>query len=267
MTPVAGDPRPHHRRAAPAAAKSTPNAPFSWMSTRPGHDPRALGRVRHGLDGRDPVALDDDAARPERLGRQHVAEELRGHPVRRCYRPGCGTLSAWTHWATSASARGAADATCTSASRSTTSASSRCCGPDAQIDTVVTADAYGEGDADELVGRALAGLDRAAYRLVGAVGHDFYERRARRRRRAIRASPTRGCAGPDAYADYLRMATERSLERCGADHFDLLLLHNPDRIGYSSRGGLGRDGARCATRASPTRSASRRARRTASRST
>ena len=30
------------------------------------------------------------------------------------------------------------------------------------------------------------------------------------------------------------MATERSLERCGVEHFDLLLLHNPDRIGYSS---------------------------------
>jgi aryl-alcohol dehydrogenase-like predicted oxidoreductase len=30
------------------------------------------------------------------------------------------------------------------------------------------------------------------------------------------------------------MATERSLERCGIDCFDLLLLHNPDRIGYSS---------------------------------
>ncbi len=30
------------------------------------------------------------------------------------------------------------------------------------------------------------------------------------------------------------MATERSLERCGLDAFDLLLLHNPDRIGYTS---------------------------------
>jgi aryl-alcohol dehydrogenase-like predicted oxidoreductase len=30
------------------------------------------------------------------------------------------------------------------------------------------------------------------------------------------------------------MATERSLERCGADGFDLLLLHNPDRTGYTS---------------------------------
>ena len=30
------------------------------------------------------------------------------------------------------------------------------------------------------------------------------------------------------------MAAERSLERLGASSFDLLLLHNPDRIGYSS---------------------------------
>jgi aryl-alcohol dehydrogenase-like predicted oxidoreductase len=30
------------------------------------------------------------------------------------------------------------------------------------------------------------------------------------------------------------MATERSLERCGVDRFDVLLLHNPDRTGYTS---------------------------------
>ncbi len=30
------------------------------------------------------------------------------------------------------------------------------------------------------------------------------------------------------------MATERSLERIGVERFDLLLLHNPDRIGYTS---------------------------------
>src|SRR4029079_14548015 len=39
---------------------------------------------------------------------------------------------------------------------------------------------------------------------------------------------------PDGYAGYVRMATERSLERCGVDSFDLLLLHNPDRTGYTS---------------------------------
>src|SRR5204863_3936965 len=36
------------------------------------------------------------------------------------------------------------------------------------------------------------------------------------------------------YADYLRMAAERSLERCGVEAFDLLLLHNPDRTGLTS---------------------------------
>ena len=40
--------------------------------------------------------------------------------------------------------------------------------------------------------------------------------------------------GPDDYAVYLRRATEASLERCGVDRFDLLLLHNPDRTGYTS---------------------------------
>jgi aryl-alcohol dehydrogenase-like predicted oxidoreductase len=32
------------------------------------------------------------------------------------------------------------------------------------------------------------------------------------------------------------MATERSLERIGIDAFDVLLLHNPDRTGYTSEG-------------------------------
>jgi aryl-alcohol dehydrogenase-like predicted oxidoreductase len=39
---------------------------------------------------------------------------------------------------------------------------------------------------------------------------------------------------PKEYAGYLRMATEKSLERCRVDRFDLLLLHNPDFTGYSS---------------------------------
>ena len=30
------------------------------------------------------------------------------------------------------------------------------------------------------------------------------------------------------------MASERSLQRIGAERFDLLLLHNPDRTGYTS---------------------------------
>ena len=43
------------------------------------------------------------------------------------------------------------------------------------IDTVITADVYGAGEADRMLGVALAGLDRDSYSLVGAVGHDFVD--------------------------------------------------------------------------------------------
>ncbi|HKQ17576.1 MAG TPA: hypothetical protein VJS87_03440, partial [Solirubrobacterales bacterium] len=43
------------------------------------------------------------------------------------------------------------------------------------IATVLTADTYGQGEADRMLGRAIAGVDRGSYSLVGAVGHDFYE--------------------------------------------------------------------------------------------
>jgi aryl-alcohol dehydrogenase-like predicted oxidoreductase len=105
--------------------------------------------------------------------------------------------------------------------------------PDDGIATVLSADVYGEGEADRLLGRALDGVARENYSLVGAVGHDFYEGERDGPRGFPRFTDTR-LRGPDGYADYLRMATERSLERVGVDSFDLLLLHNPDRTGYSS---------------------------------
>src|SRR6266436_10080110 len=43
------------------------------------------------------------------------------------------------------------------------------------IRTFMTADVYGNGAADEMLGRALTGLPRDSYCLVGAVGHDFYQ--------------------------------------------------------------------------------------------
>jgi aryl-alcohol dehydrogenase-like predicted oxidoreductase len=101
------------------------------------------------------------------------------------------------------------------------------------IDTVITADAYGAGEADLLLGRALAGVPRESYALVGAIGHDFYEGEREGAKGFPRFTDPR-LRGPDGYADYVRMATERSLERCGVDAFDLLLLHNPDRTGYTS---------------------------------
>jgi aryl-alcohol dehydrogenase-like predicted oxidoreductase len=101
------------------------------------------------------------------------------------------------------------------------------------IDTLLTADAYGEGEADRLLGRALAGTSRDDYCLIGAVGHDFYEAE-RDGPRGFPRFTDRRLRGPESYADYLRMAAERSLERIGVSAFDLLLLHNPDRTGYTS---------------------------------
>jgi aryl-alcohol dehydrogenase-like predicted oxidoreductase len=105
--------------------------------------------------------------------------------------------------------------------------------PDETINTLITADVYGEGDADRMLASAIGGRRREEICVVGAVGHDFYtgERDGPRgfpRFTDPRLRPQR------AYADYLLMATERSLERCGIDQFDLLLLHNPDRTGYRS---------------------------------
>jgi aryl-alcohol dehydrogenase-like predicted oxidoreductase len=103
--------------------------------------------------------------------------------------------------------------------------------PEGGIATVMTADVYGAGEADTVLGRALVGVPRDDYVLVGAIGHDFYE--------GERSGPAGyprftdpGLRGPDRYGDYVRMAVERSLERCGASAFDLLLLHNPDRLGF-----------------------------------
>ena len=105
--------------------------------------------------------------------------------------------------------------------------------PGAGIETLITADAYGAGQADRVVGRATAGVPRTEYTLVGAIGHDFYEGERDGPRGFPRFTDPR-LRGPEGYGDYVRMAAERSLERCGADSFDVLLLHNPDRRGYES---------------------------------
>jgi aryl-alcohol dehydrogenase-like predicted oxidoreductase len=105
--------------------------------------------------------------------------------------------------------------------------------PGGGIDTVLTADAYGQGEADRVLGRALEGVPRESYSLVGAVGHDFYEGE-RNGPKGFPRFTDPALRGPAEYAGYLRMAAEASLERIGASSFDLLLLHNPDRCGYSS---------------------------------
>ena len=101
------------------------------------------------------------------------------------------------------------------------------------IRTFLTADVYGAGEADTLLGRALDGIPRESYSLVGAIGHDFYEGQ-RDGAKGFPRFTSPALRKPADYASYLRAATEKSLARCRADRFDLLLLHNPDATGYTA---------------------------------
>jgi aryl-alcohol dehydrogenase-like predicted oxidoreductase len=105
--------------------------------------------------------------------------------------------------------------------------------PGEGIDTVMSADAYGAGEADLLLGRAIEGADRESFCLIGAIGHDFYAGEREGAKGFPRFTDPRLRAERD-YGEYIRMAAERSLERLGVERFDLLMLHNPDRTGYTS---------------------------------
>ena len=105
--------------------------------------------------------------------------------------------------------------------------------PGEGIDTVLSADAYGAGEADSMLGRRPGGDRPRYYSLIGAVGHDFYEGERQGAKGYPRFTDP-ALRGEDEYGDYLTMAAERSLERLGAERFDLLLLHNPDYRGYTS---------------------------------
>ncbi len=103
---------------------------------------------------------------------------------------------------------------------------------DQGVRTFMTADVYGLGAADTMLGHSLESLDRETFCMVGAVGHDYTaERDGPRGYPRFTNSNLRKSSE---YRDYLLKATEESLERCKTDHFDLLLLHNPDYTGYSS---------------------------------
>jgi aryl-alcohol dehydrogenase-like predicted oxidoreductase len=104
---------------------------------------------------------------------------------------------------------------------------------EAGIRTFVTSDVYGNGKADALLGQALAGIDRSTYALVGMIGHDFYDGERKGNQGYPRFTDP-GLRGPDGYDEFVQRATRLSLERCGTDHFDLLMLHNPDEHGYIS---------------------------------
>lgn len=101
------------------------------------------------------------------------------------------------------------------------------------IRTFLSADIYGNGAADLLLGKALKGIPRDSYCLVGMIGHDFYKGQRVDAKGYPRFTET-SLRGTLEYADYIHMATEKGLERCGASHYDCLMLHNPDFTGFSS---------------------------------
>ncbi len=99
------------------------------------------------------------------------------------------------------------------------------------IRTFVTADVYGTGRADQALGEALQSYPRDTYCLVGMLGHDFIdgEREGSKGYPRFTNPKLRSEAG---YHDFLRRACENSLKDCRTDHFDLVMLHNPDETGY-----------------------------------
>jgi len=105
--------------------------------------------------------------------------------------------------------------------------------PGTDICTVVTADVYAEGEADRIVGRALEGLPRDSYCVASAIGHDFVDG-VRQGSSGFPRFTNPQLRGEDEYRAYLFGALEASLERLGTDHVDLVMLHNPDRTGYTS---------------------------------
>ncbi len=102
-----------------------------------------------------------------------------------------------------------------------------------------TADVYGHGHSEEILGAALAG-HRGDVIIITKVGGNFYNRDLHpllRERVAQAAGVPYAQIPPDVplpvthdanfTSDYVRFALERSLERLQTDYVDLLLLHNP----------------------------------------
>ena len=101
------------------------------------------------------------------------------------------------------------------------------------VRTFVTADAYGALKADALLAKALRGINRSTYCLVGMIGHDIHQGE-RQGSKGWQRYTDPDLRGEEEYADFLKMATEKTLEASETDHFDLCMLHNPSELGYIS---------------------------------
>ncbi len=85
------------------------------------------------------------------------------------------------------------------------------CALDLGVRLFDTADAYGTGHAERLLGRALAGRRQQAV-IATKFGNTYHE-------------PTRELTGTDVSPGYIRKACEASLARLGTDWIDLYQLH------------------------------------------
>lgn len=104
-----------------------------------------------------------------------------------------------------------------------------------------TANIYGQGDSERLIGRAIR-RDRARFTIATKAGQRFSRkmqllrplkplirmlpRSAPATREAIKAQRARNI-GPAFHADAIETNLEASLRRLGTDHVDLFLLHSP----------------------------------------
>lgn len=104
---------------------------------------------------------------------------------------------------------------------------------EAGIRTFVTADVYGAGRADASLGEVLSDYPRDSYCLVGMIGHDFVDGE-RDGSKGYPRFTNPMLRPPSGYLDFLRRSSEKSLADCRSDRFDLVMLHNPDELGYTS---------------------------------
>ncbi len=106
--------------------------------------------------------------------------------------------------------------------------------PGDDVRTVITADAYGAGEADRAARPRARGRRPRRRTRSSARSATTSTRASARGPRASRASPTRACAAPTSTPTTCAWPPSAASSASALDAFDLLLLHNPDRAGYTS---------------------------------
>jgi len=101
------------------------------------------------------------------------------------------------------------------------------------IRTFMSADVYGNGEADRILGEALAPFERSSYCLLGGIGHDFYNG-IRDGEKGYQRFTDPNLRKESEFGEYIRMATAKTLERLKTDYLDLLFLHNPSQVGFTN---------------------------------